>query len=312
MMSPYLLLGFLLSGVFSVILPVRLVKRHLAKPGKASVIKSALFGVPLPLCSCGVIPVAAWMRRHGASKGAVGAFLLSTPQTGADGFLVALGMLGLGMAMYIPLAAFFSGVVMGLVLNRFKDHPVVAEEDEEADGVRAPWPLRILRHGFITIAGDIAVPVSVGILASGVISGLVSPDQFSTFGDGIWAKLAVVAIATPIYVCDIASLPVAASMLAAGLSPGTVFVFLMAGPATNAATYMTIGKILGKKEMFTYLGVTLVLALTMGFLLDAVAPVLPAIEPAHLHDEHASVWQSVAAVTLILVLIHGKIQRARS
>lgn len=312
MMSPYLLLGFLLSGVFSVILPVRLVKQHLAKPGKASVIKSALFGVPLPLCSCGVIPVAAWMRRHGASKGAVGAFLLSTPQTGVDGFLVALGLLGLGMALFIPMAAFVSGVVMGLVLNRFKDYPVVEEDAPEVEGKRPSWLVRIVRHGFITIAGDIAVPLGIGILASGVISGLIDPDQFSAFGSGIWAKLAVVAIATPLYVCDIASLPVAASMLAAGLSPGTVFVFLMAGPATNAATYMTIGKILGKKEMFTYLGCAIALALTMGFLLDAVAPVLPTIEAACLHDEHVSVWRIVAAVVLVVVLINGKYQRSRS
>lgn len=311
MMSPYLLLGFLLSGVFSVVLPVKWVKQHLAHPGKRSVIKSALFGVPLPLCSCGVIPVAAWMRRHGASKGAVGAFLLSTPQTGVDGFLVAFGMLGLGMAVYIPAAAFVSGVIMGLVLNRFQDHHRAEEDDPEPEGERPPWPLRILRHGFITIAGDIAIPLAFGILASGVISGLLDPGQFAEFGDGVWAKLGVVALATPLYVCDIASLPVAASMLAAGLSPGTVFVFLMAGPATNAATYMTLGKILGKKEMFTYMGCALLLALTMGYLLDALAPVLPPIKSAHAHDTEPSPWSAAAAILLVLVIIHGKWRRSR-
>lgn len=311
MMSPYLLLGFLLSGIFSVVLPVRWVKQHLSQPGKRSVIKSALFGIPLPLCSCGVIPVAAWMRRHGASKGAVGSFLLSTPQTGVDGFLVAFGLLGLGFAIYIPMAAFVSGVIMGLVLNRFHDEPPVEEDDPEPESQRPPWPLRILRHGFITIAGDIAVPLAFGILASGVISGLLDPGQFAEFGDGIWAKLGVVAIATPLYVCDIASLPVAASMLAAGLSPGTVFVFLMAGPATNAATYMTIGKILGKREMVTYLACAILLALAMGYLLEAVAPILPPIEPAHAHHEKASNWEALSALLLVLVLIHGKIQRSR-
>lgn len=312
LMSPYLLLGFLLSGVFSVILPVKWVKQHLSKPGKTSVIKSALFGVPLPLCSCGVLPVAAWLRRHGASKGAVGAFLLSTPQTGIDGFLVALGMLGLGMALFIPFAAFLSGLIMGLVLNRFPDHHSPEPDTGTSTATLLPWPLRILRHGFITIAGDIAVPLAFGILASGIISGLFDPNQFSAYGDGILAKLAVVAIATPLYVCDIASLPVAASMLAAGLSPGTVFVFLMAGPATNAATYITIGKLLGKKEMAAYLITALLLALSMGFLLDALAPALPEIKPAHLHDEHTSPGQIASAILLILVILHGKYQRERS
>lgn len=312
MMAPYLLLGFLISGVLSVVLPVRWVKQHLARPGKASVFKSALFGVPLPLCSCGVIPVAAWMRRHGASKGAVGAFLLSTPQTGVDGFLVATGLLGLGMAMFNMAAAFVSGIIAGLVLNVFKDEPVVMEDEPESVQIRPPVPLRILRHGFVTIAGDIAIPLGFGILASGVISGLVDPDQFSAYGSGIWAKLAVIAIATPLYVCDIASLPVAASMLAAGLSPGTVLVFLIAGPATNAATYLTIGKILGKKEMFAYLGCAVVLALVMGFLLDGVAPVLPPIQAACLHGEAAPLWRIAAGVALVVVLVNGKVRRSRS
>lgn len=312
MMAPYLLLGFLISGVLSVLLPVRWVKAHLSRPGKRSVLKSALFGVPLPLCSCGVIPVAAWMRRHGASKGAVGAFLLSTPQTGVDGFLVAMGLLGLGMAIYNIAAAFISGIIVGLVLNVFHDRPVAATEPEETAAGSKPWPLRVMRHGFVTIAGDIAVPLAFGILVSGVISGLVDPDQFSAYGSGIWAKLAVIAIATPLYVCDIASLPVAASMLAAGLSPGTVVVFLMAGPATNAATYMTIGKILGKKEMLTYLGCAVLLSLVMGFLLDFLAPVLPPIEAACLHGEAVSLWQILAAAGLIVVLVNGKYQRSRS
>ncbi len=312
MMAPYLLLGFLVSGVLSVVLPVRWVKKHLSKPGKASVLKSALFGVPLPLCSCGVIPVAAWMRRHGASKGAVGAFLLSTPQTGVDGFLVAMALLGLGMALYNMAAAFVSGMIVGLVLNLFRDSPVIEEEVSDPETPRPAWPLRVIRHGFVTIAGDIAVPLAFGILASGVISGLVDPDQFSAYGSGLWAKLAVIAIATPLYVCDIASLPVAASMLAAGLSPGTVVVFLMAGPATNAATYLTLGKILGKKEMFTYLGCAIVLSLVMGFLLDRIAPVLPPIEAACLHGESVPLWKSLSALLLIGVLIHGKYRRSKS
>lgn len=313
MMAPYLLLGFFLSGVLSVVMPVRLVKQHLARTEKASVVKSALLGVPLPLCSCGVLPVATWMRHNGASKGATGSFLLATPQTGVDGFLVALAMLGLGFAVFIPVAAFISGVILGFLLNLFPDQNEPAEEKSDSDALSPPVWIRILRHGYVTIAGDIAVPLGVGIFIAGILSAFVDPQSFSALGDGLLAKLLVVAAATPLYVCATASLPIGASMLIAGLSPGTVFVFLMAGPATNAATFTTISKLIGRREAITYLGCAILLAVVMGFVLDALAPVLPEISARHLHAHSDHPWyQSFSAVLLITVLIFAKIKRART
>ncbi len=313
MMAPYLLLGFFLTGVLSVVMPVGLVKQHLARKGKGSVIKSALVGVPLPLCSCGVLPVATWIRRHGASKGATGSFLLATPQTGVDGFLVALSILGLGFALFIPAAAFISGIILGLILNRFPDEPQKIEEDAGVTQNTKPLLYRIFRHGYVTVAGDIAIPLGVGILLAGVLSAFVHPESFAEMGDGLWAKLMVVAAATPLYVCATASLPIGASMLVAGLSPGTVFVFLMAGPATNAATFTTISKLIGKKEAVTYLVCAIVLALVMGFVLDALAAYLPEISsiPIKEHMEH-SWWNTVAAIVLVVVLVSGKVIRNRS
>jgi uncharacterized membrane protein YraQ (UPF0718 family) len=312
MMAPYLLLGFFLAGLFSVLLPVALVKRHLARPGKGSVIKSALLGIPLPLCSCGVLPVATWIRRHGASKGATGAFLLATPQTGVDGFLVALSLLGLGFAVFIPVAALVSGVLLGLIINAAYRDEVKPEPVEEDAQQKESIPIRILRHGYVTIAGDIAVPLSIGILIAGVISALVDPQQFSELGSGLGAKFIMVAAATPLYVCATASIPVGASMLAAGLSPGTVFVFLMAGPATNAATFTTISKLIGRKEAFTYLACAVLLAIGMGVLMDQILWVLPEIDPDALHTHHhMSIWHSVAAVTLLAALVAGKVLRGK-
>lgn len=313
MMAPYLLLGFLLSGILSVVLPVSLVKRHLSRKGKTSVCKSALMGVPLPLCSCGVLPVATWIRRHGASKGSTGAFLLSTPQTGVDEFMVALGMLGLGFAIFTPAAALVSGVILGLILNLFRDDPVVEEEEEISDAPKSPVLVRIFRHGFVTIAGDIAIPLSIGIFMSGLLSAFVDPNSFAEIGDGLIAKLIVVAAATPLYVCATASVPIGASMLVAGLSPGTVFVFLMAGPATNAATFTTISKLLGKREALTYLVSAIVLAVLMGYALDFFVPVLPEIKAVHVHDHCGdSIFPTLAAVLLILTLVMGKVLRNRS
>ena len=301
-MAPFLLLGFLLAGLLSVLLPTRWVKRHLAKPGKSSVIKSALLGVPMPLCSCGVLPVATWMRRHGASKGATGAFLLSTPQSGMDGFLVALSLLGLGMALYIPVATFLTGLLLGLMLNLFPDPSRELERDAGDGHAKEGFLRRIFHHGFVTSAGDIAVPLAVGILFSGLLGAFVDAHQFADVGQGFLAKLTVVLVATPLYVCATASLPIGASMLMAGLSPGTVFVFLLAGPATNAATFTTIAKLLGKWEAVTYLVSTILFALALGTLLDHLPFVMElGAPPAHVH-EHLTLWHSAAAIALLILL----------
>lgn len=311
MMSPYLLLGFFLSGVLSVLLPVAWVKKHLSASSRASVFKSSLLGVPLPLCSCGVLPVATWIRRNGASKGATGAFLLATPQTGVDGFLVALALLGLGMAAFIPFAALLSGVLLGLVLNNFPD-PNAPQDHEEVQLNTDPLVKRVVRHGFVTIAGDIAIPLLVGVLIAGTLSAFVGESAFEAVGDGFLAKLLVVLAATPMYICATASIPIGASMLAAGLSPGTVFVFLMAGPATNAATFTTIGALLGKREAIVYLGGALLCALALETALDVLALRLPetAWDP-HCHDE-SEPWRYAASLVLVAVLVWGKFQRSRS
>jgi uncharacterized membrane protein YraQ (UPF0718 family) len=200
-----------------------------------------------------------------------------------------------------------------LILNRFRDDPVVEESEDISDAPKPPVLVRIFRHGFITIAGDIAVPLSIGIFMSGLLSAFVDPQSFSEIGDGLIAKLIVVAAATPLYVCATASVPIGASMLVAGLSPGTVFVFLMAGPATNAATFTTISKLLGKREALTYLVSAIILAVLMGYLLDFLVPVLPDIKAAHLHDhEGGTLFQTAAAILLLTILVAGKVMRNRS
>jgi uncharacterized protein len=164
----------------------------------------------------------------------------------------------------------------------------------------------------VTIAGDIAIPLAVGILVSGVLSGVFDEGQFAELGSGLTAKLLVVLVALPMYVCNMSSLPVAASMVVAGLSPGTVFVFLMAGPATNAATFTTVAKIIGKREAVVYVASALVLAIGMGSLLEVVQPMLPPIEAVCLHGEGVPLWRDLCSLALAGILVNGKIQRARS
>ena len=126
-MSPYLLLGFLIAGILHVFVPKGFYSKYLSKDNKFAVLYAALLGIPLPLCSCGVIPTAVGLRNERASKGAVASFLIATPQTGIDSILATFSLMGLGFAIVRPVAALVTGVCGGLLVSRF-----VKEDDNDA------------------------------------------------------------------------------------------------------------------------------------------------------------------------------------
>jgi len=247
-MSPYLLFGFLVAGVLSVVVRPETVERHLGGHGLWPIVKASAFGVPLPLCSCGVIPVAASLRKHGASRGATTSFLISTPQTGVDSIFVTLSLLGPVVAIFRPIAALVSGVIGGSVVSLSQGDDVSSSRAEEkcqdvcctGDTGRGKF-LRILSYGFVTLPRDIARAIIVGLALAGIISVLVPSDFFAgALGQGITGMLVMMAFGIPVYVCATASVPIAAALIAKGASPGAAIVFLMTGPATNAAAIATI------------------------------------------------------------------------
>ncbi len=285
-MAPWLVFGFLVAGILAVLLRPETIERHLGGKGLVPPLKAAAFGVPLPLCSCGVIPVAASLRRHGASRGATAAFLLSTPQTGVDSILVTFSLLGPVFAVMRPVVAFLSGVIGGVVVDLLGDErsepddAAVPAEDpagEECtdsccatgESPRPAWR-RILEYGFVTLPADLARPLLLGILVAGLIGVLVPEDLFAgALGHGIVPMLLMMVVGIPIYVCATGSVPVAAALIAKGVCPGAALVFLMTGPATNSATIATVWKILGRRAAIAYLAVVALTALASGMLLDA-------------------------------------------
>jgi len=316
-MAPYLLFGFCLSGILSVFISPRLVVRHLGGRGPWPVIKAALFGVPLPLCSCGVIPVAASLRKQGSSKGATSSFLLSTPETGVDSILVTYSLLGPMFAVFRPLAAFAMGIAGGILTDRLDPDPPRSPTDNvEASnandsggafggGVRGRIH-RAMRHGFIVLPRDLAAPVLAGMAAAGLISALLPANFFADhLGPGFLSMIVMMAASIPVYVCASASVPVAAAMMLKGLSPGAALVFLVAGPATNVSTVTALWKMLGGRSAAVYLATIAVLSLVGGFLLNAIAATLAmptAAAPAHCHAESGNGgFGTVAAVVLLAV-----------
>jgi len=316
-MAPYLLFGFLVAGILSVCISPPFIERHLGGRGFGPVLKASLLGIPLPLCSCGVIPVTASFRRHGASRGATTSFLLSTPQTGVDSILITYALLGLVFAAFRPVAAMATGLIGGLLVMLFaqsgRDNgeptaPRCAESccaDRKEHKHNVVW--RALEYGFVTLPRDIGLPLLLGVGIAGAIAALTSPDQWGPYlGSGVLSIIVVMALGVPIYVCATASVPIAAGLIHLGASPGAALAFLIAGPATNAATITTLWKLLGKRSAALYLltiGISAVAGgLTLDWLILATGTSVPQLA-AHHHDTPEGLWLSAFWAVLLLVVL---------
>ena len=277
-MSPYLLFGFFTAGVLSVFVSKELVETHLGGRSIWPLLKASLFGIPLPLCSCGVIPVSMSLHKHGASKGATVSFLLSTPQTGADSIFVTLSLLGPIFAIFRPLAALATGLIGGGLVNLFAHDTEKESQAVPTDFGQGPTLegkgkkiAHGLKYGFVTLPRDIGKAMLVGLVIAAVISAVVPGDFFAEhLGTGIFAMVVMMFLGIPVYVCATASVPVAAVLILKGLTPGAALVFLMTGPATNAASFITIWKTLGRSTALAYLFSVAGCALLAGILLDYI------------------------------------------
>jgi uncharacterized membrane protein YraQ (UPF0718 family) len=308
-MAPYLLFGFLMAGVLSVLISKDFVRRHLGGRGWLGSLKAALVGVPMPVCSCGVIPLAASLRKHGASRGATASFLASTPQTGVDSLMITYALLGWVFAVFRAAVAFLSGIICGTAVTLVspREEESTAEcEDECCQPDQKPMFRRMLEYGFISLPRDISRAVVIGIVLSGIISGLIPADFFTDrLGNSPLTMLIMLCIGIPLYVCSSASVPIALAFIKAGISPGAALVFLITGPATNAATLTTLWQIIGRKQLGVFLASLALCALAAGFLMNFFSPQLGIAEqvchPDHMPDGMDIAW----AVLLIAVLLKG-------
>ncbi|MGW8255929.1 MAG: SO_0444 family Cu/Zn efflux transporter [Thermoguttaceae bacterium] len=326
-MAAYLLFGFLVAGFLSVLFSPEWIERHLGHKGFGPVVKASLLGVPLPLCSCGVIPVSASFRRHGASRAATISFLLSTPQTGVDSIAITYALLGPLFAVFRPIAAFITGLVGGGLVQIFgeqnnKETPghtnsSVCTEACCADKERRNIFSRALSYGFITLPRDIGGALLLGVLIAGALATILSPNQWQAYlGGGVVSILILMALGVPIYVCASASVPIAAGLIHLGASPGAALAFLIAGPATNAATVATTWKLLGRRTAVLYLLTVAVSAVGCGLSLDwlfsALGSTVPQLQvDAHTHGLFFDVFSAFWAVILLAVIAFSYLHQPR-
>jgi len=321
-MAPYLLLGFFFAGLLHLLFPKKKVRKYMGQNNFRSILNASLLGVPLPLCSCGVIPTAVSFYKHGASKPSTVSFLISTPQTGVDSIFVTYSLLGLPFAIIRPIVAFATGIFGGVIAAKIDKGDEGAVQNGNTDSEELPsgfFPKikEMFRYSFIEFLQDISNWLIIGLLIAALISVFV-PDNF--FADKIpnsfVGMIIILIVAIPVYICATASVPVAAALMLKGLSPGAALVLLMAGPATNAATITMIGKILGKKSLFAYLGAIITGAMLSGLFIDYFLPrswFLLSEHYGHMnHDHHQMLpdWLKIgSAVLLLLLIINGYIRK---
>ncbi len=320
-MSPYLLFGFFVAGLLSVCINASLIERHLGGGGFWQVFKASLLGVPLPLCSCGVIPVSMSLHKHGAGKGATISFLLSTPQTGVDSIFVTYALMGPIFAVFRPVAAFLSGLLGGSIVNIFENHQIqppeqkdICTDDRCSHENRHSWFLRAMRHGFITLPADIGRAMFIGLVIAALISALIPDDFFAdtlaVAGGGIIAMLVMMVLGIPVYICSTASVPIAVALIAKGLNPGAALVFLMTGPATNAATLVTLASQVGRRTAVIFLLTVIVSSLVGGIVLDLIFKG-DISQITHAHGFMLPGWfKSASAIVLLAVLLYGMVRKS--
>jgi len=240
-MSPYLLLGMMVAGVLHIYLGSNFIRKHMGR-GIKNIVKASLLGVPLPVCSCGVIPIASSLRDDGASKGATLSFLVSTPTTGVDSIFATYSLLGPFFAIFRPLFALFAGIFTGLISQ-------IGEKEEEMEKhehavVEKRRARDALKYAFIEMPEDIGKWLVVGVVAGGIIASI----PFNIDAAYPFDMLAALLVSLPLYVCATGSIPVAMALIEKGFSPGAALVFLIAGPATNTVTLSFVRYKLGRRS----------------------------------------------------------------
>jgi uncharacterized membrane protein YraQ (UPF0718 family) len=277
----YILFGFFIAGLLYIFYPKEKVVKTLGKKGFGSILKAAFIGIPLPLCSCGVIPTAFSLKKQGASRGATLSFLISTPETGVDSIAITYALLDPIMTIFRPFAAFLTAIFAGIAENIFAPNDEVSatepnncstcnnsNEDGHIHSKKTKFR-KAMEYAFVDLVGDISKTLIIGIVLAGIISTAIPKGFFENYlGSGIVSMLVMLVVGIPLYICATASTPIASALILKGLSPGAALVLLLAGPATNIATILIVGKQMGRKTVVVYLISIAFMSIVLGLLLN--------------------------------------------
>lgn len=339
-MSIYVVVGLLVAGILKQLIPDNFVSSHLGKDSTMSVIKATLFGIPLPVCSCSVIPLAQGLKKEGASKGAVQSFLIATPITGVDSILATFSFFGLVFTIFRLISSVIIAIIVGLLQNFIenkenKKEPIFTPEEPKSAfsvndiytsgfAVQPPKPkekescgcgsscatkkkfsmINALKYGYGTLFSDMAKALLIGLILGAVFTTFM-PKEYAKllFDNQILTYFVILLFSMPLYTCATASLPIAAALMLQGMSAGAAFVFLTAGPATSAVTMSVVYKMLGRTSLLVYTITIAVLALIFGFLFDTFLGDLQILNISHEH-ESSSLIESLSSMLMLLLIFY--------
>lgn len=317
----YIIFGFFVAALLKVTIPSEKIFKHLGKKNLSTVLKASILGIPLPLCSCAVLPTAVSLKRQGASRGATLSFLISTPETGIDSISITYALIDPIMTIFRPLSAFVTAITAGLFANNLGGETSGKEDAEEEkehgnetsctcetpEGRQQGKLHNLFHYAFVDLLNDIVFWLIIGIIIAGIISVLVPDNFFERYLNSPFLSMIVMLIfGIPIYMCAASSTPIAAALILKGLNPGAALVFLLAGPATNAGTIAAVGKFLGKQMMVIYLGTIVIASVLLGFILNSIyvalnlSPVAVAGQASELLPESLKMTGSFILLVLII------------
>jgi uncharacterized membrane protein YraQ (UPF0718 family) len=322
--SVFILFGLLVSGLLRVFLNPGSVSRHLGQGRFKSVFKASLMGIPIPLCSCGVLPAAAALKKQGANNGAVTSFLISTPESGVDSIAITYALMDPIMTVVRPVAAFVTAFAAGISENLIgkpdTTRPIVPDLSCPVDGCCdgqncSPEVHRNhhsftektkagFRFAFTDVWGDLAVWFLFGLLLSGIITVMIPESVFSRYmGGGFGSMLIMLGVGIPVYICATASTPIAATLILQGVSPGAALVFLMTGPATNVTSLTVLTRVLGRRATAIYLFAIAICAVGFGLLVDWIYSAMDISARAVVGQAGEAIPHAVGLVGAVLILI---------
>lgn len=320
-MAIYILIGLLVAGVLKQLVPDDFVSKHLGKGSFTSVIKATIFGIPLPVCSCSVIPLAQSLRKEGASKGAVQSFLISTPITGADSIFATYSFFGLFFTIFRVISSIIIAITVGIIQNLLEKDEKVEEKksfftttscgcsgscSSSNSNIRKKFSIKeAFYYAYVTLFKDMVKPLFIGLIF-GALFTTFAPKEYTSllFDNQFLTYIIIILFAMPLYVCATASLPIAAALMLEGMSAGAAFIFLTAGPATSMVTMSVVYKTLGKKSLVIYLSTIGILSLLFGFLFDSSFSDLNILNFNLENDENSLITQISSFIMLILMIYY--------
>ncbi|MDR0932313.1 MAG: permease [Victivallales bacterium] len=310
LMAPWLLFGFLIGGVIAVFIPDAFIKKHLGGKGFAGIIKASLIGVPLPLCSCGVIPVAATLKRQGAGGGTIASFITSTPQIGFSSFIPAWQLIGAPLAVIKAVFAFVTGTLVGVLINIFCPAtviPRVESPDRDGQPENSPYSNKLvamLKYAFGTLMGDVGGTLMFGLAISALIGALLPADFAARYAANTMLVVPVmILVSLPMYVCTNAAIPIAATLLMKGFTPGAALAFLIAGPSCSAPMIAAFWKLLGRRAAFVYIALMMTATLMVCWGVDYFHSAIPGLKEHTMAHHDSRSWVEITCAILMFVIL---------